>query len=396
MNMEVGLVGKPNVGKSTFFAAATRTEVEMASYPFTTIEANIGVGYIRAPCPHDELGVTCEPNHTPCVNGIRMIPVKMIDVAGLVPDAHAGKGLGNKFLDDLRQASVLIHIVDSSGSTNSEGEPCPVGQHDPVSDVAFLEREIDLWIKGILENNWKKVSRKLELVGGKLDRVIFEQVSGLGVSEAKVSAAIRDSKAPQNPKDWDEETLYELARNLRLKNKPIIIAANKADQASEENLTALGCLDTPAVTTAAEYELAIRKASEKELVDYSPGEDKFNIKKDDITPSQMNALQKIRGFMEINGGLGVQQVLEKAVYDLLDMIVVYPVENEHNYTDKEGRVLPDAYLMPRGSTSLDLAYAVHTDIGEGFIRAVDARSQRVIGRDHILKDGDIIKIVSSR
>ncbi len=394
--MEVGLVGKPNVGKSTFFAAATRAEVEMASYPFTTIDANKGVGYVRARCPHEELEVTCQPNHTPCVEGTRMIPVKMIDVAGLVPDAHTGKGLGNKFLDDLRQASMLIHIVDASGSTNAEGEPCPVGEHDPVEDVKFLEKEIDHWIKGILEKNWSKVSRKLELAGGKLEKVVYEQVSGLGVSEANVSTAIRESKLPEKPKDWDDEVLLTLASNLRKRTKPIIIAANKADMAPEENMDKLNSLDYPVVSTSAEYELAIRKASEKDIVHYLPGDDDFEILNEDLTEAQTKALKSIREFMQGNGGLGVQQVMEKAVYELLDRIVVYPVENEHNYTDKEGRVLPDAYLMPKGSTALDLAYTVHSDIGEGFIRAVDARTDRVIGREHELDDGDIIKIVSSR
>ncbi len=396
INMEVGLVGKPNVGKSTFFAAATRADVEMASYPFTTIDANKGVGYVRAPCPHEDLDVQCEPNHTPCIEGTRMIPVKIIDVAGLVPDAHTGKGLGNKFLDDLRQASVLVHIVDASGSTNAEGEPCPIGNHDPIKDVKFLEKEIDHWIKGILENNWEKVSRRLELTGGKLEKVIYEQVSGLGVTEGKVSSAIRETNIPLSPKDWGDDTLFSLAKNLRFKCKPLIIAANKSDLAPEENLDSLRSLDYPVVITSAEYELALRKAAEKDIVHYLPGDHDFDILKEDITLPQKKALEKIRGFMKENDGLGVQQVLEKSIYEQLDRIVVYPVENEQNYTDKEGRVLPDAYLLPRGSTAEDLAYAVHTDIGEGFIRAVDARTQRVIGRDHILKNSDIIKIVSSR
>ena len=392
--MELGLVGKPNVGKSTFFSAATRADVEMASYPFTTIEANMGVGYVRSPCPHEDLDVECNPNHTPCIKGTRMIPVKIIDVAGLVPDAHKGKGLGNKFLDDLRQASTLIHIVDSSGSTNCEGEPCVAGEHDPREDVKFLADEIDYWLKGILEKNWDKVSRRLELVGGNLGHLVYEQLSGLGISESKVTAAIRDSNIDPNPKKWSEDDIFTLAHNIRSKSKPMIIAANKADMASDEFLSSLNEMPYEVVPTSAEYELALRKASESGIVDYFPGDSTFEILKDDITEGQKNALNKISAYMEIHGSLGVQETLEKAIYELLDMIVVYPVENEHNYTDKEGRVLPDAHLLPRGSTAEDLAYSVHTDIGKGFIRAIDAKTGRVIGREHVLNSNDVIKIVS--
>lgn len=392
--MEVGLVGKPNVGKSTFFTASTRADVDTASYPFTTIEANRGVGYVRAECPHEELGLECDPNNAPCLNGTRMIPVEIIDVAGLVPDAHSGKGLGNQFLDDLRQASTLVHIIDASGSTNSEGEPCQVGGHDPVDDVEFLGEEVDHWLKGILQKNWQKVSRRLEVAGGKIEKVIYEQLSGLGVTEANVTRALREVDLPDSPKEWGEEELLQIAKVVRKRTKPMILAANKADIAPDKNLSELDGLDYEVVPTSAEYELALRKASEKDIVDYVPGDDHFDIIDEGITEEQKIALEKIRDFMKKNNGLGVQQTLEKAIYDLLDMIVVYPVENEHNYTDKKGRVLPDAYLLKRGSTAEDLAFTVHTDIGEGFIRAVDARSDRVVGRDHELEDGDIIKIVS--
>jgi len=93
------------------------------------------------------------------------------------------------------------------------------------------------------------------------------------------------------------------------------------------------------------------------------------------------------------GSTGVQKCIEEAV-KMLDLIVVYPVEDETHLTDKEGRILPDAYLIPRGSIAKDLAYKVHTDLGDHFIRAVDARTHRIIGSDHKLKDGDVIKIVA--
>ncbi len=392
--MEVGLVGKPNVGKSTFFSAATMAEVDVASYPFTTIDANRGVGYVTHDCPHTSLGSECDPNNSPCKNGTRMVPVQLIDVAGLVKDAHSGRGLGNQFLDDLRQASSLIHIVDVSGSTDDEGNPCEPGEHDPREDVKFLEEEIDHWLKGIFKKNWEKVSRKIEVSGGKLDKILHDRLSGLGISETQIISALREVDLPDEITKWEDKDLFKLAQAVRKKSKPIIIAANKMDIATEEDLESLRELDQMVIPISAEYELALRKAAESNIVDYVPGDDDFKVLKEDIPQKQKDALQKIRRFMKDNDGLGVQDTLEKAVYDMLDMIVVYPVENENDYTDKEGRVLPDAYLLKRGSTAEDLAYTVHTDIGEGFIRAIDARTDRVIGRDHELDDGDIIKIVS--
>ncbi len=392
--MEVGLVGKPNVGKSTFFSAATMTPVEVASYPFTTIDANRGVGYVTHDCPHTHLEVECDPNNSPCERGTRMVPIQLIDVAGLVKDAHSGRGLGNQFLDDLRQASSLIHVVDVSGSTDGEGNPCERGEHDAKEDVEFLEDEIDHWLKGILKDNWDKVSRRIEVSGEKLDKALYQRVSGLGITEVEVVRALRTVDIPQDTSRWEEDDFFVLARTIRKESKPIIIAANKMDLAAKGDLADLEGLGQAVIPTSAEYELALRKANDSGIVDYVLGEDDFEILREDISDEQKKALQRIRAFMKENGGLGVQETLEKAVFDMLDMMVVYPVENENDYTDKEGRILPDAYLLKRGSTAEDLAFKVHTDIGEGFIRAIDAKTDRVIGRDHELKDGDIIKIVS--
>lgn len=392
--MEVGLVGKPNVGKSTFFSAATRADVEIASYPFTTIDANRGIGYVTVECPHLELGLDCDPNNSPCKDGTRMVPVELIDVAGLVKEAHAGRGLGNKFLDDLRQASSLIHIIDASGSTDGEGDPCELGEHDPKEDVKFLEAEIDHWLKGILEDNWRKVSRKIELDDGKIHKVLYDRLSGLGISESEIISALRDIDISSEPDEWDDDELLELAHVIRRKSKPITIAANKADISRTEEIKALKEMNYPVISTSAEYELALRKAAEKGIVNYTPGEKDFKILDDDISKEQKEGLEKIKEFMGKNDGLGVQETLEKTVYDMLDMIVVYPVENENNFTDKKGRVLPDAYLVKKGSTAEDLAFKVHSDIGEDFIKAIDARTNRVISRDKELEDGDIIKVVS--
>ncbi len=397
--MEIGLVGKPNVGKSTFFSAATMAQAGIGNYPFTTRDPNRGVGYVRMKCPHTEFGVECNPRNSLCIDGTRYIPVEIIDVAGLVPDAHTGRGLGNKFLDDLRQARALIHIVDASGSTNEEGEVVGLKAHDPVQDIRFLEREITYWIKDLLFKDWRRLSRHVGLTGAKLETVIGEKLAGLGIREAHVHAALREVDMPESMMDWSEENLLELSAALQRISKPMIIAANKCDLVEEEECERLKkeAGSTTVIPVSADYELALRRAAEHGLVKYKPGDSDFEI----IDPSKMNqaqihALEKIREFLATHGSTGVQACLEKEVYDVLDLIVVYPVEDETHLTDHNGNVLPDAYLLPRGSTARDLAYKVHTDLGDNFIRAVDVRTKRVVGADHELQNNDIVKIISHR
>ena len=387
--MKVGLVGKPNAGKSTFFNAVTSAVAQIGDYPFTTIDKNVGIAHVRKPCPSKELGLVPNPNNSLSEDGIRYIPIEVIDVAGLVPGAHEGKGMGNKFLDDLRQADVLIHVVDSSGKTDLEGNSIELA--DPLEEISFLENELHHWIANIIIRNWSRSARAVE-AGEKIENFLSERLAGLKISREAVILSLRKSAISKPIMKWNIDDALILARTIQQASKPIVIAANKADVASEQNKKNLE--RASAILTSSDFELALKNASKANLIEYIPGSPKFSIDSSTLKDNQINALKLITDFLEDNGSTGVQECLEKAVLDKLDLIATYPVEDETHFTDSQNRILPDVFLLPRGSTALDLAYKVHSDIGDGFIRAIDCRSKRVIGKDYELSDGDIVKIVA--
>jgi len=396
----LGIVGKPNVGKSTFFSAATLAPAEIANYPFTTIKPNRGVGYVRTPCVCKEFGVKDNPVNSLCIDGVRLIPVEFIDCAGLVPGAWQGRGLGNQFLDEIRKADVLIHIVDASGGTDSEGRICKPGEHDPVEDVKFLEREITMWIANILKRDWPKIARTAESGAKDLLTILEERLSGLAIKRAHIFEAVRRTGLnAEKPTSWSEEDFLRFIDALRQIAKPMLIAANKMDvPPAEENLERLKRLNYIVVPCCAEAELALRRAAEKNLIEYKPGDGNFKVKNPEkLTESQLKALEAIREKILFKyGSTGVQEAINMAYFKLLNMIVVYPVEDLEHLSDHNGRVLPDAYLVPYGTTARELAYLIHTELGESFIYAVEVRERKRVGEDYILKDRDIISIVSAK
>jgi ribosome-binding ATPase YchF (GTP1/OBG family) len=396
----VGIVGKPNTGKSTFFSAATLAPAEIANYPFTTIKPNRGIGYVRVPCVCREFTVKDNPVNSLCIDGIRLIPVELIDCAGLVPGAWQGRGLGNQFLDEIRKADALIHIVDAAGATDLEGRIVKPGTHDPLEDVQFLQTEITMWLANILKKDWPKLARTAESGGKDLYALLEERLSGLAIKRAHIFEAIRKTGLnAEKPTAWSEDDFLKFVDNLRTIAKPMLIAANKIDlPTAEENFERLKKLGTLVVPCCAEAELALRRAAEKGLIDYKPGDCSFNIVKPEaITEAQRSALQTIQEkILYKHGSSGVQEAINMAFFKLLGMIVVYPVEDIEKLSDHQGRVLPDAYLVPYGTTARQLAYIIHTELGEGFIYAVEAREKRRIGENHILKDGDVVSIVSAK
>ncbi len=388
MAVSIALAGKPNSGKSTFFKAATLANVEIANYPFTTIDANHGVAYARTPCPCRELGMDCGN----CRDGVRFVPIGLIDVAGLVPDAHKGRGLGNAFLDNLRQAKAIIHVIDASGGTDIEGNPIAPGLHDPLEDIKFLEYEITMWIFGILKRNWERLAKRVQAEGLKIEDTITEQLEGAGITDSHVKSVMTRLKLPRDkPHTWTDEQILALSDMLRAESKPMIIAANKIDIASDENIGRL--VKSGAVPVSAAAEVILRLADKSGAIKYIPGDADFR-ESANLNDAQKTALSKIRSLMRKNGSTGIQMCINEAVFHLLDLVVVYPVEDENKFTDKFGKMLPDAFLLRRGSTPKDLAFMVHTDIGKGFLYAVDARNKMRLGEKHELKNGDIVKIVA--
>jgi ribosome-binding ATPase YchF (GTP1/OBG family) len=390
--LSIALAGKPNAGKSTFYTAATRADVDVANYPFTTIDANRGVTHARTDCPCLDRDERCDSDN--CRDGKRYVPIELLDVAGLVPGAHEGNGLGNQFLDELTNADAIVNVVDASGGTNEEGEPVEVGEHDPMEDIDFVEEEMDLWLAGIVDDNWESVTRKSRSPDFDIDEALAEMLTGFGATEADVAASLRALDYPDDPHQWTDEDREALARDVRERTKPIIVAANKIDVAPEENVERLLGLDKPVIPTTAEGELALRNAADAGVVDYDPGDAEFDIV-GDVSDEQRAALDSLREMMAEHGGTGVQAALNHAVYDLLDRVTAYPVQDASKWTDATGTVLPDAFLLPRGSTPVDLAYAVHSDIGDGYLHAVNGRTDREVGEGYELEAGDVIKIVST-
>jgi len=392
--MKIALIGKPSVGKSTFFKAATLAEVKIASYPFTTLKSSEGVGYVRIECLEKEFNTKCNPQKGFCINGQRFVPVKLVDIPGLVEGSHRGLGMGNEFLSDVMQADAFIHIVDVSGETDIEGKPSK--DHDPSKDIEFLEEELDMWYYNIFIKAWKSFARKTEMEKGKFSEAVAKQFSGLKVTEDQVKEALRKLGLDEKPTLWKDSDLKEFASILRKISKPMIIAANKIDLLnSKKNYEKLlkEFPDLMIVPCSADSELALRQAVKSDLIDYIPGNKSFIILKD-LEDKQKSALDKIKNsVLDVFDGTGVQMVLNFAVFELLKYIAVFPA-GASKLADSKGNILPDCFLLPPGSTALDFAYFLHTDFGKNFIKAIDARSKKALGKAYELKHRDALEIVT--
>ncbi|MEM2753560.1 MAG: redox-regulated ATPase YchF [Nitrososphaerota archaeon] len=394
-----GIVGKPNTGKSTLFSAMTLVPVQIANYPFTTTKPNVGITHLRIECVCKEFGVKDNPKNSLCINGVRFIPIQVIDCPGIVKDAHIGKGLGLQFLDDIRQASALIVVCDAAGATDIDGRPVEPGTHDPVEDVKIVEEELSFWIAGIIEKDWSRICRVVENKQSTLVEELSNKLSGLGIMPSHIEQTLQSlGLNPYVPSKFNRQDIFKLASELRALSKPIIVAANKIDiEGAEKGVERLRSAGYRVIPCSAEAERILRIAAERGLVHYMAGDATFKILDPSrLTPQQKKALDMIETHVLARwGNTGVQQLINTAYFDVLGYIPVYPVEDAERLSDKNGNVLPDVYLLPKGSTVRDLAYKIHSELGKGFLYAIDVRTKLRLGEKYQLKGRDVVSIVAT-
>src|SRR4030067_373707 len=244
-----------------------------------------------------------------------------------------------------------------------------------------------MWITSILKKNWPKLARTAEAESKNLYTMLEEGLSGLSIKRSHIFETIK--KAGLNadkPAAWSEEDFLRFVDTVRRISKPMLIVANKIDlPTAKANLERLKKLNYTVIPCCAEAELALRRAAEKQLIDYKPGDCNFQITQPEkLTPGQTRALETIREKILLpDASTGAQDAINTAYLKLLNMITVYPVEDLEHLSDHNGKVLPDVYLSPYGTTAHHFAYIIHTALGDSFIYAVDAREKRRIGEDAV-------------
>jgi ribosome-binding ATPase YchF (GTP1/OBG family) len=398
--IKIGLIGKTNAGKTTFFNAATLLSAPVSTYPFTTKKPNLGQAYVKTICVCKELGVTDSPRNSSCIDGARFIPIQLIDLPGLIKGSWMGKGLGSQFLSVASQADALIHISDASGSLDEEGKLTKPGMGNPVSDVYDIEEELVRWFSKSIEKGLKKFKKHAKK-GSSLEAFIAKDLAGMKITPENVRKALEvNALVDKDPGQWKREDVWNFAKSVREVSKPTIIVANKMDLApAEKNYANLAREFGQAfvIPAASDAELVLRRAEQKGYVEYVPGEEVFRVKeRAKLTADQKEALTYVEQRVFSRWiQTGVQFALNTCVLKLMNMNAIYPVEDIDKFSDKKGNVLPDVFLVPYDASVSDLAAQIHTELAKTMIYAVDARTKIRLPANYRLKDRDVIKIVAA-
>ena len=399
--IKIGLIGKTNTGKTTFFNSATLATADISNYPFTTKQPTIGNANAVTLCVHKELNLQDNPKNSRCIDGWRFIPVELVDLPGLIKGAWEGKGLGNKFLSVAAQSDALLHIVDASGSIDAAGRIAEPGSGDPIADIGDIEEELVMWYLKLLEGNRDKISRAINS-GSDMQSAIADVFRGIGVNEEHVKMALQENKLENHKFDeLGPQESKDFSWSLRDISKPTLIVANKVDLPSAtDNFKRVReeYNDMIIVPSSADAELTLRRAANRGLIRYFPGDERFEIKDQSIlTDKQKWALNFIRkDILDEYMRTGIQFAINVAVFKLLRMNAVYPVAEASKLSDKSGNVLPDVYLMKSGSTVEDLAKEIHSELAKGLLYAIDIRDGLRLPINYEIKDRDILSIISAR
>ena len=400
MPIKIGLIGKTNTGKTTFFNSSTLSSDEISTYPFTTKKSSTSIGYAITLCVHPEFNVIDNPSNSKCKDGWRYIPIELIDLPGLLKDSWKGKGLGNQFLSIASQSDALLHVVDASGSIDSSGRIAEVGSGDPVSDFADIEEELNMWYQKIFEGNRDKLKKIAESDNDQTN-ALTQLYQGMGVKKSHVKEALRITQLEEKIiENYDIKDSKKFSTELRRISKPTLIVANKIDvKGASKNFQRLRerYNDMIVIPASADSELSLRRAEQSELIKYSPGSEQFDIlRTNDLNQKQRDALDFIKS--DIMGEYmrtGVQFAINVTVFKLLKMNSIYPVTIPEKLSDKKGRVLPDLILLKDGSTIVDLAKEIHSDLTKGLLYAKDLRYNLRVPTNYQLRDRDVISLVSA-
>lgn len=390
----IGIVGKPSSGKSTTLNSLTDASAQVGAFPFTTIEPNKATGYLQVDCACGRVGKEslCKPNYGWCSQGKRHIPIMLLDVAGLVPGAHSGRGLGNKFLDDLRHADALIHVVDVSGTTDAEGKN--TRGYDPLYDIEWLQDEIRLWIEGNLEKRWGSIVRRHTATKSSIVDTLQAQFGGYGSHAPMIQRALQRINGLPPLEQWDKEWITKVVKSFMLEKFPTVLALNKIDHPdADKNVSKimLKYPNTKAVLTSAVTEVFLRKLSKQGFVKYEEGTEFIDTYEDDpehLKPLDDKLLQRIENIRDLVlyrfGSTGVVQVLQAAA-GALDLIPVYTVKNIQTFTGGSGgNIFRDCFLVKKGTPVGKVARYI---MGEVTIAAIETVGGIRVSEDDAVQPG---------
>ncbi|KAK4172383.1 P-loop containing nucleoside triphosphate hydrolase protein [Triangularia setosa] len=409
----IGLVGKPSAGKSSTLNSLTDASSKVGNFPFTTIDPQRAIGYLQIDCACTRYNLTdkCKPNYGSCVNGRRSVPIELLDVAGLVPGAHEGKGLGNKFLDDLRHADALIHVVDASGTTDAEGKV--TRGYDPSVDIAWLRSEIVAWIRGNLMTKWGSIKRRHIAVKATAVETLQNQFSGYGSTSAVVARTLDKLGLKEPLEEWSDETIDRVVNAFTDEKFPTVIALNKIDHPdADKNIAKIAKQQDPnsIVLCSAISEIFLRKMAKQGYIRYTEGSEFVDTREDliadgdpdggglkELDEKNKNRIENLKDMVLYRfGSTGVVHVLTKAA-EILGLVPVFPVRNIATFgaggvgegTGSNKGVFRDCVLVKKGSTVGDVARKVMGDAPIAYIEGAGglrvAEDQLVaVGKNDIL------------